>query len=143
MSKHAPSNRETELRVEKLFFRKGLVEKLESGQIIGLADFVSFIWHSHPSYVSDITSRFLSELIAYRHTGKPFTQEDWVRFSKRIDSSKSNRDIVLYKLLYLGLIERVNRTKMRYQIRLSDKWIHHLNLLSKSWVVICENEPKM
>jgi hypothetical protein len=140
MGKHAPSNRDNELRIEKLFLRRGLVEKLKSGRLLRLEDFVSFVWHTHPNYVSNITLDFLRELIAYRREGKPYTQDDWVRFCGKISNSKSNRDIVLYKLLYLGLIEKRNKTLMRYEIRLSDKWIDYLGYMARSWVVICENE---
>jgi len=140
MGKHAPSDRSKELRVEKLFFRGDVREKFESGRLLGLEDFVSFIWHYHPNYVSDITLKLLGELIEARREGRRYTQNDWVRFSNEMDRSKSSRDIVLYKLLHLGLIEKHNKTSMKYEIRLSDKWIHYLELLAQSWVLICENE---
>lgn len=143
MSKNAPSNRVNELRIEKLFLRRGLVEKFESKRLLGLEDFVSFIWHNHPNYVSEITLEFLKELIVYRREGKPYTQDDWVRFCGRMSSSKSSRDIVFRKLLYLGLIEKHNKTLMRYEVRLSDKWINYLDYMAQSWIAICENEPKV
>ena len=143
MGRNAPNNRDAELRIEKLFFRRGLVEKFESGRLLGLEDFVSFVWHNHPNFVSDRTEKFLSELIAYHKAGKPYTQDDWVKFCDKIGNSKSSRDIVLYKLLYLGLIGKHNKTAMRYEIRLSHKWIEYLEYLAQSWVGICENGKKV
>jgi len=143
MTGHAPTDRNKELRIEKLFLRRGLVDKLESGELLDLEDFVSFLWHYHPNYVSDITSRFLGELIAYHRQGRPYTQDDWIKFCETVGNSKSSRDIVLYKLLYLGLIEKHNKTKMQYEIRLSDKFIHYLELIMQSWIKVCENEPKI
>jgi len=126
-----------------LFLRKSLVEKFESGRLLGLEDFVSFVWHNHPNYVSDLTGMLLGELIAYRNTGKPYTQDDWVKFCDKMGNSNSSKDIVLYKLLYLGLIEKHNKTLMQYEIRLSDKWIQYLEYLAQSWVGICENGKKV
>ena len=91
-----------------------------------MEDFASFIWHNHPNYVSKITVDFLSELIACHREGRAYTQDDWVRLSKGMDRSKSSRDSVFYKLLHLGLIEKHNKTKMRYEIRLSDKFLRYL-----------------
>ncbi|VVB54968.1 Uncharacterised protein [uncultured archaeon] len=142
MGKHAPSNRDNELRVEKLFFRKGLTEKFDSGELVDLGGFVSFLWHDHPSYVSDICLMFLRELVAYRRAGKSFTQDDWARFSSKVSHSRSSRDVMLYKLMYLGLVEKVGKSKMQYEIRLSDKFLEYLEYLAQSWVLICENEPK-
>ena len=143
MGKHAPSNRDAELRVEKLFLRKSLVGKFRSGRLLGLEDFVSFLWHFHPNYVSEVTLKFLGELIAYRRAGKPYTQDDWVRFCGKMGRSKSSINMVLYKLLHLGLVEKRNKTSMRYEIRLSDKFLDYLEYIAQSWVGICENEPKV
>ena len=140
MGRFAPSNRDNELRVEKLFLRRGLVERLDSDGLLGLEDFVSFLWHVHPSYVSDITLVFLRELLAYKHAGKPYTNEDWKDFTDRMSRSKSSRDAMLAKLMYLGLVEKVNRSQCKYEIRVNDKWIRYLELLGRSWVAICENE---
>jgi len=107
MGKSPPNSRENELRVEKLFLRKDLVAEFDRGRLLNLDDFVSFIWHEHPSYVSDISLKFLRELIAYQRAGKPYTQEDWIRFSNRLSRSKSSRDIMLAKLVYLGWWRRL------------------------------------
>ena len=140
MGKHAYNRHELELRREKLFLRHNLVEKLESGKLLGLDEFVSFIWHRHPNYVSDLTLRLLREIISARQLGESFTQDDWNRFTEEMSGSKSSRDIVLSKLMYLGLVEKRNKTKMKYEIIVSDKWIQYLELLAQSWVLICENE---
>ena len=138
MGSFAPSNRDNELRVEKLFLRKGLTEDLGSGKLLGLESFVSFLWHSHPNQVSVLTVEFLADLISARREGRHYTEEDWVKFTADM-ASKSSRDIVLYKLLHLGLIEKRNRTKMQYEIVLSDKFLEYLEYLAQSWVNICEN----
>ena len=143
MERSPPNSRDNELRVEKLFFRKDLAQKFDSGKLLDLGEFVSFVWHCHPSYVSDISLAFLKELLAYKRSGKPYTHEDWVRFSNKFSRSKSNRDIVLAKFLYLGLVEKVHRSSCRYEIRLSDKWIHYLEYMAQSWVWICENDSKV
>jgi len=140
MGKNAPSDRNRELRVEKLFLRRDLVEKLDSGRLLGLEDFVSFMWHMHPSYVSDISATFLRELLEYKHSGRRYTQDDWRDFTKRMSRSKSSRDVMLAKLVYLGLVEKVNSTQFKYEIIVTDKWIHYLELLARSWIAICENE---
>jgi len=143
MERSPPNSRDNELRVEKLFFRKNLAQKFDSGRLLDLDEFVSFVWHCHPSYVSDVSLAFLRELLAYKRVGKPYSHKDWVRFSNKFNHSKSSRDIVLAKFLYVGLVERVNRSSCRYEIRLSDKWIHYLELLAQSWVMICENDSKV
>ena len=143
MGRNSLAYRDKELRVEKLFLRKGLVDKLDLGELLGLEDFASFIWHNHPNYVSKIMVDFLSELIACHREGRAYTQDDWVRLSKVMDRSKSSRDIVFYKLLHLGLIEKHNKTKMRYEIRLSDKFLRYLELIAQSWIMVCENESKV
>lgn len=140
MGKNAPSDRNRELRVEKLFLRRDLVEKLDSGRLLGLEDFVSFMWHMHPSYVSEINVTFLKELLEYKHAGKQYTQDDWRDFSNRMSRSKSSRDVMLAKLVYLGLVEKVNTTQFKYEIIVTDKWIGYLELLARSWIAICENE---
>ena len=139
----APNSRENELRVEKLFLRRDLVKEFDSKRLLDLEGFISFIWHENPSYVSDISQKFLRELITYRSEGKPYTQDDWVRFSDKLTHSKSSRDIMLAKLLYLGLVEKKKKTLMQYEIRLSDKWIHYLEYLAQSWVWVCENDAKI
>jgi hypothetical protein len=143
MGKHAYSRHELELRREKLFLRQNLVDKLESGELLGLEDFVSFIWHMHPNYVGDLTLKLLREIISARWRGEPYTQDDWIRFTKEMSGSKSSRDIVLSKLMYLGLVEKRNKTKMKYEIIVSDKWIQYLELMAQSWVMICENGSKV
>jgi len=143
MGKHAYSKHELELRREKLFLRQNLVEKLESGKLLGLEDFVSFIWHMHPNYVGELTLKLLREIISARRRGEPYTQDDWIRFTKEMEGSKSSRDIVLSKLMYLGLVEKRNKTKMKYEIIVSDKWIGYLELMAQSWVMICENDSKV
>lgn len=137
MGSFAPSNRDNELRVEKLFLRKGLAEDLGSGKLLGLEAFVSFLWHSHPNQVSDITVEFLTDLLSARREGRSYTEKDWVRFTANA-TSKSSRDIVLYKLIHLGLVEKRNLTTMRYEIVLSDKFVQYLEYLIQSWVKICE-----
>ena len=143
MGKHAYRRHELELRREKLFLRHNLVDRLESGELLNLDEFVSFIWHMHPNYVGELTLKLLGEIISARQKGESFTQDEWIRFTKEMSGSKSSRDIVLSKLLYLGLIEKVNKTKMRYEIIVSDKWIQYLELLAQSWVLICENGSKV
>jgi len=143
MGKDAPNSRENELRVEKLFLRRNLVGKFYSGGLLNLDEFVSFIWHEHPSYVSDISLKFLRELVAYQQAGKPYTQDDWVKFCDKVGNSRSSRDIMLAKLMYLGLVEKRNKTLMQYEIRLSHKWIEYLEYLAKSWVWVCENDSKI
>ena len=143
MGKHAYNRHELELRREKLFLRQNLVDKLESSKHLDLDEFVSFIWHRHPNYVGELTLKLLREVISARQRGESFTQDDWNRFTKEMSGSKSSRDIVLSKLMYLGLIEKRNKTKMKYEIIASDKWIHYLELLAQSWVMICENGSKV
>lgn len=135
MGNFAPSNRDNELRVEKLFLRKGLKNKLDSGSTLDLEDFMGVFWHMGPAGLTEHTQYFLSELIRYRREGKPYTQDDWMDF-KKVCKSSNNRNIILKKLIYLGVIERMNKTKYKYEIIVSDKWIEYLRLLIEEWVML-------
>ncbi|MFH1787918.1 MAG: hypothetical protein ABH834_00885 [Candidatus Altiarchaeota archaeon] len=137
MGKFAPNNRDKELRVEKLFLRDELVERLDSKVPLNLDDFMAFFWHMSPVKLSEHTHFFLGELIQARRDGRLYTQDDWARF-KKVCTSGNNRNIILRKLLHLGVIERKKKTQHDYVIFLSDKWIHRLELLITNWVMLTE-----
>lgn len=135
MGRNAPSNRENELRIEKLFLRKELKEKIDSSSPLVLDDFMVLFWHMGPAGLTEHTLVFLRELIRYRREGKAYTQDDWIRF-KKVCVSGNSRNIILSKLLHMGVIERRNRTRYQYEIILSDKWIRYLRYLLEEWVML-------
>ena len=135
MGNFAPNNREKELRVEKLFLRKGLKKKLDSGSRLDLEDFMGVFWHMGPAGLTEHTQYLLNELIRYRRECRPYTQDDWMRF-KKVCTSSNNRHIILQKLIHLGVIERRNKTKYKYEIIVSDKWIEYLRYLIEEWVML-------
>ena len=131
MGKFAPSNRENELRVEKLYLLAGLADKLDSRHV-GLEDYIGLFWQFSPERAKH-TQVFLEGLIKARREGRPYTQEDFARF-KKVCTSGNNRNAILDKLLHMGVIEKKNRTTHDYEIILSDKWIERLEYLIRSWV---------
>ena len=131
----APSRREKELRVEKLFLRRGLADKLDSGMEISLEDFTALFWHMSPAKLNKYTCLFLRELARRRREGIPYTQDDWVKF-KKVCKSGNSQNIILQKLLHLGVIEKKNKTIQEYEIILSHKWIERLELMIQYWVIL-------
>jgi hypothetical protein len=131
MGKHAPSNRKNELRVEKLYLLAGLAEKLDSEEV-SLEDYVGLFWQFSPERAKH-TQVFLEGLIKARREGRRYTQEDFARF-KKVCKSGNTREIILKKLLHMGVIEKKNRTVHDYEIGLSDKWIERLEYLIRNWV---------
>ena len=135
MGNFAPNNCEKELRVEKLFLRKELKKKLDSGLPLDLEDFMGVFWHMGPAGLTEHTQLFLRELIQYRREGIAYTQEDWMRF-KKVCKSSNSRNILLQKLIHIGVIERKNKTRTKYEIIISDKWIEYLRYLIEEWVML-------
>jgi hypothetical protein len=135
MGNFAPSNRDNELRIEKLFLRKELKAKLDSGVPLVLDDFMGFFWHMGPADLTEHTRYFLKELIRCRREGRAYTEDDWIRF-KEVCRSGNNRNIILTKLLHLGIIERKNKSRYQYEIIVSDKWIEYLRYLIEEWVML-------
>jgi hypothetical protein len=133
MGQFAPSNRENELRVEKLYLLAGLAEKLDSGKV-GLEDYIGLFWQFSPERAKH-TQIFLEALIQARREGRRYTQEDFASF-KKVCTSGNNREIILKKLLHMGVIEKKNKTIHEYEITLSDKWINRLELLLQNWVML-------
>jgi len=133
MGKHAPSNRENELRVEKLYLLAGLAGKLDSGKV-SLGDYIGLFWQFSPER-AEHTRVFLADLIRCRQEGKAYTQVDFAKF-KKVCKSGNNREIILKKLLHMGVIEKKNRTTHDYEIMLSDKWIRYLEYLIEKWVML-------
>lgn len=133
MGNFAPSNRENELRVEKLYLLSDLADKLDSGQV-GLEDYIGLFWQFSPERAKH-TRVFLEGLIRARRKGRPYTQDDFAVF-KEVCASGNNREIILKKLLHMGVIEKTNKTVHEYEIVLSDKWINRLELLLRNWVML-------
>lgn len=133
MGKHAPSNRENELRVEKLYLLSGLADKLDSGAA-SLEDYIGLFWQFCPER-AEHTRIFLKDLIRCRREGRAYTQLDFARF-KEVCKSGNNRESILKKLLHMGVIEKKNRTTHDYEIILSDKWIRYLEYLIENWVML-------
>jgi hypothetical protein len=131
MGSFAPSNRENELRVEKLYLLAGLAEKLDSGSV-EIDDYIGLFWQFSPERAKH-TRVFLEGLIKARREGRRYTQDDFARF-KEVCKSGNTREIILKKLLHMGVIEKKNRTVHDYEIRLSDKWIERLEYLIRNWV---------
>ena len=65
MGNFAPSRRDNELRVEKLFLRKELKAKLDSGKDIDLEDFTGLFWHMSPAKLNKYICLLLRELIKF------------------------------------------------------------------------------
>ena len=135
MGSFAPSRRDKELRVEKLFLRVELADKLDSGKGIALEDFTALFWHMSPAKLNKYTCLFLRELVRCRREGIPYTQDDWAEF-KKVCKSGNSQNIILQKLLHLGVIEKKNRTVQEYEIILSHKWIERLELMIQNWVIL-------
>jgi len=133
MGNFAPSNRDNELRVEKLYLLADLAEKLDVGTVT-LEDYIGLFWQFLPERV-ECTRILLQDLIKCRREGIPYTQDDWARF-KDVCNSGSSREMILKKLLHMGVIEKKNKTIKEYEIRLSDKWIKRLEYLTQSWVIL-------
>lgn len=135
MGNFAPSNRDNELRIEKLYLLADLAEKLDKGEI-DLGDYVGFFWQNSPERAKH-TQIFLEDLIKAKREGSPYTQKDFARF-KKICKSGNNRNIILQKLLHMGVIEKKAKTIQEYEIMLSDKWIQRLEYLIRNWVRLTE-----
>ena len=135
MGNFAPSRRDKELRVEKLFLMQELADKLDSGKDIGLEDFTALFWHMSPAKLNRYTCLFLRELIRCRREGIPYTQDNWAEF-KQVCKGGNSRNIILKKLLHLGVIEKKNKTIQEYEIIVSHKWIERLELLIQNWVIL-------
>ena len=133
MGNFAPSIRENELRVEKLYLLSDLAEKLDSREI-SLEDYVGFFWQFCPARMEH-TRIFLEDLIRARREGRSYTHEDFARF-KKVCKSGNNRKAILDKLVHLGVVEKRNKTTHDYEIILIDKWIERLELLIRSWVML-------
>ncbi len=110
MGKFAPSNRQNELRVEKLYLLADLAERLDSG-ILSLEDYVGLFWQFSPERAKH-TPIFLEDLIRARREGRPYTQNDFAEF-KKICKSGNNRNIILQKLEHLGVIEKKKKNPPR------------------------------
>ena len=135
MGNFAPSNRENELRVEKLYFLADFAEKVDSGRV-SIEDYVGFFWQFCPSRMEH-TKVFLEDLIRAKREVRPYTQEDFAEF-KKVCTSGNNRNIILQKLEHLGVIEKRNKTVQQYEIILIDKWIQRLEYLIRNWVMLTE-----
>jgi hypothetical protein len=109
MGNFAPSRRDKELWVEKLFLRVELADKLDSGKDIGLEDFTALFWHMGTAKLNKYACLFLRELIRCRREGIPYTQDNWAGF-KQVCKGGNSRNIILKKLLHLGVIEKKNET---------------------------------
>jgi len=133
MGSFAPSNREKELRVEKLYLLAGLADKLDSG-VVSLGEYIGLFWQFCPER-TEHTRVLLRDLIRCRREGRAYTQEDFARF-KEVCKSGNNREIILKKLLHMGVIEKKNRTIHDYEIILSDKWIRYLESIIENWVML-------
>ena len=131
MGYFAPSNRDNELRVEKLYLLADLAEKLDNGEL-ELGDYVGLFWQNSPERAKH-TQIFLEDLIKARREGRAYTQKDFAGF-KKICKSGNNRNIILQKLLHMGVIEKRKKTLQEYEIMLSDKWIQRLEYLILNWV---------
>jgi len=131
MGNFAPSNRDNELRVEKLYLLARLAEKLDSGTV-SLEDYIGLFWQFSPERAKHARV-FLEGLIKARREGRHYTQEDFAMF-KKVCTSGNNRNAIVDKLLHMGVIEKDNRTVHDYEITLSDKWIERLEYLIRNWV---------
>jgi len=131
MGRFAPSNRENELRIEKLYLLAGLAEKLDSGEI-SLMEYVGLFWQFSPERAKH-TQIFLEGLIQAKREGRPYTQDDFASF-KKVCKSGNNRNAILDKLLHMGIIEKRNKTVQQYEIIFIDKWINRLEYLMRSWL---------
>jgi hypothetical protein len=107
-----------------------LAEKLDSG-IIGLEDYIGFFWQFCPSRMEH-TKFFLEGMIQAKREGRPYTQDDFRKFKKQCTGGR-DRQLVLKKLEYLGVVEKRNKTVQKYEIIFIDKWIERLNYLAENW----------
>jgi len=69
MGNFAPSNRENELRVEKLFLMSDFADKLEHGTV-SLDDYMGFFWQFCPERLKH-TQIFLEGVIQAKREGRP------------------------------------------------------------------------
>jgi len=133
MGNFAPSNRENELRVEKLYLLPSLAEKLDAGTI-SLEDYIGIFWQFSPERAKHARI-LLEDIIQAEREGMSYNQEDFAKF-KKVCKSGNNRTAILEKLLHMGIIEKKNKTVQEYDITLSHKWIQRLEYLIRNWVMI-------
>ena len=136
MGNFPPSNRDNELRLEKLYLMPDIARRLDSGVLLSLDDFLDFFWQGCPGRVEH-AKVFLMELVRAKREGRAYTNEDFARF-KKVCKSCNSRKALLDKLIHLGVIEKRNNTIQQYEIIISDKWIERLKNMMISWVMLTE-----
>ena len=108
MGNFAPSKRDNELRVEKLYLMCDLAERLDEREFLSLDEYLGFFWQFCPARVEH-AKVFIEELVKAKRESRPYTDRDFAQF-KKVCKSCNSRKVILDKLIHLGVIEKRNKT---------------------------------